>query len=130
MYFSSDSSYGIIFITNGGVFDYAANDFYNIENQVINAVYNFFLYPKKKVIDKSLKEDFEENFPPDGWAITDMNGNNSNTWTSFTTSKPSGGTTTTKTARISYTKSGILITKRVLVSDTSKILYFNFRKFW
>ncbi|HOJ37295.1 MAG TPA: T9SS type A sorting domain-containing protein [Ignavibacteriales bacterium] len=58
-----------------------------------------------------------------------MNGNNSNTWTSFTTSKPSGGTTTTKTARISYTKSGILITKRVLVSDTSKILYFNFRIF-
>ncbi|HOJ37294.1 MAG TPA: hypothetical protein PLI27_04950 [Ignavibacteriales bacterium] len=50
MYFSPDSSYGIIFITNGGVFDYAANDFYNIEDQVINAVYNFFLYPKKKLL--------------------------------------------------------------------------------
>lgn len=129
MYFSPDSSYGIVFITNGGVFNYAANDFYDIEDQVINAVYKYFLYPKKKVIDKSLNEDFEGSFLPDGWANTDMNGNTSNKWTSYTTSKPSGSTTTTKTARISYTNSGILITKKVAITDTSNILSMNFRKF-
>jgi hypothetical protein len=44
MYFSPDSMYGIVFITNGGgKFASDANGFYNIENAVFNAVYSILL---------------------------------------------------------------------------------------
>lgn len=129
MYFSPDSLYGIVFITNGGVFNYAANDFYDIEDQVINTVFKYFLYPQKKTpLNKTLNETFD-SFPPEGWAITNLSGQPANSWLSYTTAKPSGSSSTSKVARINYTASGILITKQVSIKDTNNILSFNFRKF-
>jgi hypothetical protein len=67
MYFSPDSLYGIVFITNGGgKFASESNGFYNIENAVINAVYSILLTPSKlTTTDETLNEGSGVGAPSD-----------------------------------------------------------------
>lgn len=132
MYYSPDSLFGIVFITNGGSkFSSESNGFYNIENAVINAVYNILIKPaaQNPVSDKKLNETFDSGVPPQGWKSLNLEGSDSFLWSVKSTAKPSNGGAPTNVARIGYTSSGYLITKKVLVSDTSKILTFDYRKF-
>ncbi|MGE5499275.1 MAG: serine hydrolase [Syntrophothermus sp.] len=132
MYYSPDSLYGIVFITNGGSkFSSESNGFYNIENAVFNAVYNILIKPaaQNPVSDKRLNETFDSGVPPQGWKSMNLDGSDSFVWSVKSTAKPSNTGTPTNVARIGYTSSGYLITKKVLVSDTGKILAFDYRKF-
>ncbi|MGE5621018.1 MAG: serine hydrolase [archaeon] len=132
MYYSPDSLFGIVFITNGGSkFSSESNGFYNIENAVINAVYNILIKPATQypASDKRLIETFDNGVPPQGWKSLNLDGSDSFVWTVKSTAKPSNAGTPTNVARIGYTSSGYLITKKVLVSDTARVFSFDYRKF-
>ena len=131
MYFSPDSLYGIVFITNGGgKFAAEANGFYNIENAVMNAVYTILLYPPHpSTTDKLLNENFENGVPPQGWKSLNLDGSESSAWLNRTTGRPSNSAAITTTAKIGYTESGILVTKKVFIADTGRYLSYEYRKF-
>ncbi|MGE5682954.1 MAG: serine hydrolase [Bacillota bacterium] len=131
MYYSPDSLYGIVFITNGGgKFASESNGFYNIENSVINAVYNILIKGSQTtILDKKLNENFEDGVPPLGWKALNLDGSDSYVWSMKSTAKPSNTGSPTNVARIGYTSSGYLVTKKVAISDTTNILSFDYRKF-
>lgn len=132
MYYSPDSLFGIVLITNGGgKFAPESNGFYNIENAVFNAVYNILIKPKAQdtVSGQKLNETFDHGVPPQGWKSLNPDGSDSFVWTLKSTAKPSNVGTPTNVARIGYTSSGYLITKKVMISDTASVLSFDYRKF-